>query len=138
MRQATLGAVIVLVALSSALAQTASADEAAIRAIFSRMEQYYADCNSKAMAQLFAEDAERVWAGATVKGRASIEATYDAQCHFTKGGKNTFKLSISFPTASTAHIDGIWTNETTARSAPFVVTAAKHADQWLFTRGQPR
>ena len=138
MRNIAFTVMFVVASFTAAFAQTQNPEEVAIRAIFTRMEQYCSECNSKAMAQLFAPDGERVWADATVKGRTAIENTYDAQCSFTKNGKNTFKLSIAFPFPDTADVDGVWTNETTGRSGSFTVPARKSDGQWLFARGQPR
>lgn len=99
MRNTLFTVMFVVAAFPAAFAQTQNLEEADIRAIFTRMEQYYSECNSKAMAQLFAPDGERVWAGATVKGRAAIESTYDAQCSFYKEREKHFQVFRYFSIA---------------------------------------
>ena len=139
LRYCALPAIVALLGYStSVLAQRTAADEAAIRDIFKRIEKYYAACDSKGMASLYAPDGERVVRGIAAKGRAEIEKTYEAQCSFTKGGKNRFVYETTFPDADTATIEGTWINDSTALSTGFTFIARKISGRWLIATARPR
>jgi|SRR6185503_13086223 len=133
-----IGAAVILGSIPPAYSQSTSSDEAAIRDIFKRIEKYYGECDSKGMAALYAPDGERIVRGVTARGREAIEKTYDAQCSFTKNGKNKFLYTITFVDPQTANVDGTWINESNSLSTGFSLVARKTDGQWFVVIGRPR
>ena len=126
------------------MAQSVEDEEAALRAMWERFEQYYEAGDAQGVASLYAVDADRMNRGGTERavGRPEILKQYQEALARRASNPDAMRpyhadITIRFLRPDVAILDGISTPRPNIKSY-FTVIATKENGKWWIAAGRPR